>query len=814
MFAFISYSHNDMQFVDRLCDDLDEHEVKYWRDKKGILPGEYLDTKIEEALQTCTHFLVVISNASTKSTYVRDEIAYAQDRSKHIAPLIIEKCDIPLSLYRRKWIDFSDYQRGLTELLTWLAQSSTAIEAQQQVVSVTDYTPPELTLGQIEAAHTSSDYVRVIAGPGTGKSFVIEERVNWLLRQEPTPKIWVVSFTRASSRELQRRISGYLFAHGHEVSTVPVTTLHSLALGLLRKADRLEFPSAPKVLDNWELEQILDQEFKLTAGIRTLKRCKEIRHKFEAESNTGQSFPSGYQEADPPVSQQEELAFSKFHKSFTLTYSCVLPGEIVRRCVKDIETGTIDLRQLLDIDHLIIDEYQDLNPVDIMFTDNIANTGAKFFVAGDDDQSVYAFRYASPSGLQKYLERFRDAISYSLIDCFRCSSEVLQTAIRLIEENSSPTRVAKSLRSVYSNSQPPIRGVVERWKFKSGIAEARAIANSCQRLIDAGVSPRDTMILLSNTKVLLPDLRKAFEEANLPLDLPKQASFIDTDAGRLAYSIVRIACDRNLEDYLAHRTLLGLLKGVSVGICNNIRHKVIENNLNYLEVFYHQLPDEVFSTREKNAIERAGRIFVSLREWSSEDTLRERATSIRELILNCSLGEKPEWAEEWDQAVAELPEEMNLEELLLYLTTQNDEQRASVLKDVYERIGLPIPDGEFLSQSVRVLTMHSAKGLDAEVVFIPGLERGVLPNTDAEKKTGLVYEAARLLYVATTRARAACILSYAHSRRIYGKHNRRSPSLFIRDLGGPFKSNSDGLTEEAVKEIVTTIDNMRNWLNS
>src|SRR5690606_11452126 len=122
-----------------------------------------------------------------------------------------------------------------------------------------------------------------------------------------------------------------------------------------------------------------------------------------------------------------------------------------------------------------------------------------------------------------------------------------------------------------------------------------------------------------------------------------------------------------------------------------------------------------------------------------EDTLRERATSIRELILNCSLGEKPEWAEEWDQAVAELPEEMNLEELLLYLTTQNDEQRASVLKDVYERIGLPIPDGEFLSQSVRVRTRHSAKGVDAQVAFITGLERGVLPNTDAEKKTGLVY---------------------------------------------------------------------------
>jgi DNA helicase-2/ATP-dependent DNA helicase PcrA len=230
---------------------------------------------------------------------------------------------------------------------------------------------------QHAAAHDGAQQVRLVAGPGTGKSFCIEERVLWLLQQGIQPNAIVgVSFTRASSTDLRTRIQTYCAANQHpESAQVRVSTLHSLALRMLRSAGLLHYPSDPLVLDNWEVENIFDSEFGESAG--TGKRRREaIRREHEAFWNTGIWNPANYVPANPPVTQAERATFNVFHGPRTQTYSCVLPGEIVRQCVEQIEANTLDPIQLLGITHLIVD--QDLNPVDqrlirqlILRTDNI-----------------------------------------------------------------------------------------------------------------------------------------------------------------------------------------------------------------------------------------------------------------------------------------------------------------------------------------------------------------------------------------------------------------------------------------------------------
>jgi len=218
-------------------------------------------------------------------------------------------------------------------------------------------------------------------------------------------------------------------AHGggqNNVAGVNVSTLHSLALRTLRRADLLaQYPVDPLVLDDWELTNIFDGEFGCVAHINSKTRREKIREFHEAFWNTGAYNPANYLPANPPITAGESASFLAFHGPTTQTYSCVLAGEIVRQCVQHMQAGHIDPVALLGIDELIVDEFQDLNPMDLDFVRGIVNAGATTFICGDDDQSIYSFRYATPAGIQTFNQNFPATSSHLLGECFRCMPAVL-----------------------------------------------------------------------------------------------------------------------------------------------------------------------------------------------------------------------------------------------------------------------------------------------------------------------------------------------------------------------------------------------------
>ena len=348
---------------------------------------------------------------------------------------------------------------------------------------------------QHAAAHASQSQVRVIAGPGTGKSATIEQRVAWLLAQGVRANaIHAISFTRASSRDLKERVHAFGALNGHaNVINVRVTTLHSLALRTLRAAGVLNqlYPVDPTVLDEWEQRAIFDAEFGNSFGV-SVGRGEKIRLEHEAFWSTGQWGPPNYFPPNPPVNTMERGQFGGFHNNRTHLYSCVLPGELVREVVSRIHAGTLNLAGLLELEHLIVDEYQDLNPIDIAFVDALAAQGVQLFVAGDDDQSLYSFRYAMPEGIQDFVTKYPGCGQHSLSACFRTTPAILNAASTLIVAFPHPNRIPKLQTSLYSASQPPVPGAMHLWRFVSGAAEGRAVAESCRDLIAAGVRLRGT----------------------------------------------------------------------------------------------------------------------------------------------------------------------------------------------------------------------------------------------------------------------------------------------------------------------------------
>jgi hypothetical protein len=150
---------------------------------------------------------------------------------------------------------------------------------------------------------------------------------------------------------------------------------------MLRAANLLHYPADPLVLDGWELTNVFDAEFGHANGLGKT-RSEEIRREHEAFWSTGQWAPPNYIPPDPPITAAERASFIAFHGPRTQTYSCVLPGEIVRQCLAQIVAGNLDPVGLLHLQHLIVDEYQDLNPIDQQFVDEVIARGVTTFGSG------------------------------------------------------------------------------------------------------------------------------------------------------------------------------------------------------------------------------------------------------------------------------------------------------------------------------------------------------------------------------------------------------------------------------------------------
>jgi len=573
-----------------------------------------------------------------------------------------------------------------------------------------------------------------------------------------------------------------------------------LALRTLRRAGLLAaYPADPLVLDDWELEHIFDAEFLHASGVISKPRREQIRRLHEAIWSTGTADHPGYRAPDPPISEAERAAFEVYHRTRGQIYSCALPGELVRRCVDRVDAGLLNPVDLLGISHVIVDEFQDLNPYDLRFVDHLVACGAIVFVAGDDDQSIYAFRFADPDGIQDFTVKHADATSHSLAHCFRCTPNVLAAAYGLLAAHPAPKRLPKRVHSLYGTSVPPVPGQVHLWRFRSGIAEARAIAGSCQSLIAAGISPDTIMILLSSVAPFSALLAEQLEAFAVPFEAPREEPFSHTPLGRLLLAMTRIVTNR--DDYVAHRTLLGGLTRVGTKTTHDIAECVLMNNLNYKALFYDPLPQGRFAARSVRALELARAAIAALAGWQPEDTLTQRQADFGTL-LGSILG--PAAIEEWNALAGSLPQRMTVSELRTYLWADSARQQSLVLQHVYERLNDASAYVAIQPPRVRMMTMHGAKGLSAHVVFIPGLEEPLLPGPRRAPFPSLVLEAARLLFVSMTRARAACFLSFATSRLLQGQPVFPTPSRFCQSLGGPFVARNGPLTGGEVAAIAVS----------
>jgi DNA helicase-2/ATP-dependent DNA helicase PcrA len=620
--------------------------------------------------------------------------------------------------------------------------------------------------------YTSHDarILRMVAGPGTGKTRVITRRVAYLIEEggvEPS-SILALTFSRAAAGELRDRLEALL---GERTGDRPgVYTLHAFALRqLLRNEGAPTLPHPIRIADDYDERWVVEEEMSDLTGLNV----RAVRREFR---NLGSDWETLAAEEDEWERQHPNPGFLGAWRRHREVYGYTLRSELVYALKKALdEDPDLDLEPAFE--HVLTDEYQDLNKCELAVLQRLVGVGRTLFVAGDDDQSIYGFRNAFPAGLREFGDTYPGAVDGELAECHRCACDILAMGLNVAEQD--PDRIAKELRA----RDDAEAGRVEALSFPSISAEAAGIARICKQLVDeGGVGPGRILMLLRNNPhgVYSEPIIKALAEQDLAAELPIDpfAVLADDDPRKLV-CVLRLLRDR--EDGLAWRELLQLRdNGLGPGSLLAVYRLADERGERYYRTLQAIADDpDVFEHARRKAVPRDVEAIESMLDELGEALESEPEAGLA-AVLDAIEFPEGEQRHEVTELLLGLPIDESQEPTLGLVEEALHSSRGTF--DEEQREGDP--------DRIQIMSMHTAKGLTADAVIVAACDDEQMPGPTANRRE--LDDQRRLLYVSLTRARKYLFVTFA--RRRAGRQTkqlgadfpeRRTYTRFLRDYLPP-----------------------------
>ena len=594
-------------------------------------------------------------------------------------------------------------------------------------------------------AGSDAPRIGVLAGPGTGKtSYGLMRRVVRLLSKGvPGSRILLLSFTRVAAADLRDKVAA-LEAPG--VEDITARTLHSYCFGLLQSEAVLQLTRrVPRILLKHEVDLMLRD---LGPGFGDIRDRRQQLEAYQAGWARG--------DADYPgaATDDQDNDFEQAAMSWLVDHRAMLIGEVVPLAYKYLrDNPTAPERAAFD--HVVVDEYQDLNRLEQQLLDLLADNGS-LCVAGDDDQSIYSMRYANPSGILNFLDR-PDTESHSITVCGRCPEQILNMANSLIGHAPDRDKPLSTCR----DSTAPAEVAIVQWDGLDAEIEGlvAAIASDIARDRRA---PGDILVL-TNWRQIGERVRQRLIEVGVPAQSFFSEEELGNDSAREAIALLRLVVDP--DDLVAIRVLLGL--GESAG------------------------RSEAYGRLRKAANEQATTVGEVLRRLASGEKLR--GLNIPALVTR------------YRSAMTRLEhlKTLSTEELIDELLPEGDEELADLravcveVSQVVESTGellrkvIEVITQDEVPQSpdfVRVMSLHKSKGLTSPAVFVAGAVMGILPSIRADtpdpQAKAQTEEGRRLFYVAVTRAARQLVISSASSMLVSDAMSRGVATANVRMIDG------------------------------
>jgi DNA helicase-2/ATP-dependent DNA helicase PcrA len=656
----------------------------------------------------------------------------------------------------------------------------------------------QLNPAQSEAVGTLGGPLLVLAGAGTGKTRVITFRVANLIKHgTAADRILAVTFTNKAAMEMQERISGQLklpkrVRRGQPAPARPqIGTFHSHCVQILKRwTGELGYPDRFTIYDRSDAESVARTVLREIRVAESTLSPSDFLNIVSRWKNAGVRPENADSAA---TSDQEHIAasgFRRYQRALKLQAAFDFDDLLVFAEQLLVENPKVRLAEAGRYDHVLVDEYQDTNGCQYRIIKALAQGHRNLCVVGDDDQSIYGWRGAEVRHILNFRQDWPEAKVVRLEDNYRSTDAILTMSNRLIAFNRE--RHDKVLRPARPNGKPP-----RVLQFPDENEEAKGVVEEiAERLrADKTVSPGDFAILFRTNEQPRPfemELRKR----KVPYMITGSQSFFDRKEVRDLLAYLRWI--DSPDDELALLRVINVPpRGMGAGSVDKLLKQAVATSSSVWKVMH----DEVFSATLPTAAQGG---IASLKELQSRYKPQfdgqlsahqdpSQVPSMAEVLIK--LIDDLKYREEIQRLYAE-PEEAamrigSLESVLNSIAQYEESAAEPTLGDFLASIvlsGREYGSGKDKQQglnAVSLMTYHSAKGLEFPIVYMIGMEEGVLPHRRSiSGEIDSVDEERRLCYVGVTRAQDELALSLPQSRFKWGKPRPTYPSRFLYELTG------------------------------
>ncbi|HOB14820.1 MAG TPA: UvrD-helicase domain-containing protein [Novosphingobium sp.] len=622
-----------------------------------------------------------------------------------------------------------------------------------------------LNAPQREAVMTTEGPVLMLAGAGTGKTAALTARLAHIVRSRLAwpSEILCVTFTNKAAREMKERVGQLV---GPAVEGMPwLGTFHAIAAKMLRRhAELAGLQSNYTIIDTDDQLRVLKQLIQAEGLDEKRWPARQLAGCIDRWKNKGLT-PADLSAADSEAyaNGQGQKFYALYQARLKALNACDF-GDLLLHMLNILRANREILEQYQQrFKYIMVDEYQDTNQVQYLWLRLLAQTRKNICVVGDDDQSIYSWRGAEVANILKFEQDFPGAKVIKLEQNYRSTPDILAAASGLIDANSQ--RLGKTLWTE-RNGGDKVR-VIGIW---DGPEEARRVGEEAERLEREGASLAEVAILV-RAQFQTREFEDRFIAIGLPYKIVGGFRFYERAEIRDALAYLRLIAQPS--DDLAFERIYntpkrGLGDKTLEKLHRHARVRAVPLSLAAVEI----ADTDELPARARNTLLGFMRDVARWRDLARQTTPAELART----VLDESGYTAALQAEKSAESAGRLE---NLAELARAM------EEYETLGDFLEHVSL-VMDNEAsdAAEKLTIMTIHAAKGLEFDNVFLPGWEEGVFPSQRAMDEGGLasLEEERRLAYVAITRARRRCTILHAANRRIYGQWTSSIPSRFIAEL--------------------------------
>ena len=624
---------------------------------------------------------------------------------------------------------------------------------------------------QRQVVTAPSTAMLVLAGAGSGKTRVLVHRIAWQIQVENhyPQNMLAVTFTNKAAKEMRHRIEHLLNIPTHSMW---IGTFHGIAYRLLRRHfSQAKLPEGFQVMDSADQLRVIKRLLNNLKLDEEQWPARQVQWHINAQKDEGIRARHCLTPYDKYAEQM--LAIYLAYERLCDQSGLVDFAELLLRA-HELLRDNPELLALYQqrFTQVHVDEFQDTNTIQYAWLRLLTENRDNLFVVGDDDQSIYGWRGAKIENIYKFQKDYPNHHIIKLEQNYRSTGNILKTANQIIQVNQG--RMGKELwtqsgagelLSLYAafNEQDEAYFVIERIKTW---------------LIDKPRRKDIAILYRSNAQSRLFEERLMI--AGIPYRVYGGLRFFDRAEIKNALAYLRLIMNRD-DDTSFERVINTPTRGIGAKTVEDIRVIAREQNSSLWAASIALINQRNLSARASNALVS----FLNLIKQLSEKTQGLELFEQVKLVV-----EKSGLLAFYQQAKIDNSEEKveNLEELVSaaksFVFTQENEEQLSELALFLTHAALESGDrqADEFEDSVQLMTLHSAKGLEFNLVFLVGLEEGLFPSQQSVDDAGRLEEERRLCYVGITRAMQKVYLSYAESRRLYGRETYPKPSRFLKEM--------------------------------